>query len=317
MLPLDENVGAKPPVMLVTHDGQWVLAGSSEFLQALGDPNPDYDSVAFAVKNLGFVSFHVLDHSLIEIELHPRNVELPALLAVQQQVLTSQARLFRIKYFDTEWRSEISASAEQVIARLSELCAPVFMPPVTERFQVEPQDFSAIFDDESNSVRPLAQKWRVSFGHFDPSIISLAVRHQLLGRMMIIGVKRHDPDPVWRFIGEGHKWMGGRYQFNGIGEKVQDMPDKEYGQWVNEFYRSVAISGEPRYDFVSARLQYENEDGRPRRLIRYERLLLPWKTPSGEVFVTMCSKVADPSDSPKSSGIMLDSSVLKNLAKSS
>ena len=84
--------------MLVTPDGGWVLENSAEFLAALGDPDPDYDAVSFAVKNFGFIKFQVLDQSVIEIELHPYTVELPALLAVQQQLLTSTVRLFRIRY---------------------------------------------------------------------------------------------------------------------------------------------------------------------------------------------------------------------------
>ena len=61
-----------PPIMLVASDGQWVLPDSSEFFAALGDSEPDYDSVTFAVKNLGFIKFQFHDQSLIEIELHPR-----------------------------------------------------------------------------------------------------------------------------------------------------------------------------------------------------------------------------------------------------
>ena len=29
--------------------------------------------------------------------------------------------------------------------------------------------------------------------------------------------------------------------------------------------------------------------GKPRRLVRYERLMLPWKTPSDEIFVSSCA----------------------------
>ena len=126
--------------MLVTPDGQWVAADSPEFLEALGDPNPDYDGVAFAVKNLGFVKFQVVEHSIIEIELYPRNVALPALLAIQQEILRSELKLFRVKFFDAQWHSEISSSNEQVISRLSELCAPLFTPPETQRFVIEPRD---------------------------------------------------------------------------------------------------------------------------------------------------------------------------------
>jgi hypothetical protein len=300
--------------MLVTPDGRWVFPDSEEFLTALGDPAPDYDAISFAVKNLGFIKLQIIGQSIIEIELHPRNVEFPALLAAQQQLLSRRIKLFRIRFFDTSWRSEISSSAESTIARLSELCAPVFTPPQTDRFLTESRDFSTLFNDEDNPLRPLAQKWRVSFGHFDSSIISLAVRHQFLSRLMIIGVKRASPDPVWRFIGDAHHWIGGQYQVLGIGEKVENMPDKEYGGWVAEFYKSVAASGEPRYDHVSAMLQYENENGKPRRLVRYERLLLPWKTPSDELFLTMCSKVLDTTTLSDSSSV--DSSVVRNSLRS-
>jgi hypothetical protein len=38
--------------MLATSKGQWVLPGTPEFFVALGDSDPDYDSLLFAVKNL-------------------------------------------------------------------------------------------------------------------------------------------------------------------------------------------------------------------------------------------------------------------------
>ena len=85
--------------MLVTSDGQWVLQDSAEFLAALNDPNPDYDAAAFAVKNLGFIKFQMLGDAVIEVELHPRNVELPALLAVQQQILSSSGQIVSDQIF--------------------------------------------------------------------------------------------------------------------------------------------------------------------------------------------------------------------------
>lgn len=299
--------------MVVTPDGEWVSPDSADFLAALGDPNPDYDAVAYAVKNLGFVKFQVIQHSIVEIELHPHNVELPALLAAQTQLLASEVRLFRIKYFDTSWKSEITSSAEATIARLSELCAPACRPAMSDRFLVEPQDFAALLDGEDSELRPMAQKWRISFGQFDPSVVSLAVRHQLLSRMVIVGVKPREREPRWRFIGDGHRWMGD-YQHRGVGDRVENMPDKEYGGWVSEFYKSVASCGQPRYDLVTAMLQYESENGR-RKPVRYERLLLPWKTPSDEVFITLCSKiVATDFALPTMTGA--DSSLDMNSAKS-
>jgi hypothetical protein len=279
--------------MLVTSDGQWVLENDSEFLRKLGDPAPDYDAAAFAVKNLGFIKFQMLDDSLIEIELHPRNVALPALLAVQQQLLSSKVRLFRIKFFEQSWKSEISSSAEATVARLSELCAPAFSPLPSHKYVVEPRDYTALLKNSDSPLRLMAQKWRVSFGQFSPNVISFAIEHRLLSRLMIFGVIPNKGEPVFRFIGDGFDWLERDYQFHGIGEKVQNQPDKEYGEWVAEFYRNVAASGQPRYDDVTAGIRSSSDPGRV-QITRYERLLLPWRTPSEEVFVSMLSrKVVD------------------------
>ena len=303
--------------MLVTPDGKWVFPKTADFFAALGDPAPDYDAVAFAVKNLGFIKFQVIEQSIVEIDLHPRTVELAALLAVQQQILTSAARLFRIKYFDNSWRSEISSSAEHTIERISELCAPVYAPPTNDKFVIlQVKDFSDVFDDEYSQLRPLAQKWRASFGHFDPSVISLALRHELLSRMVIVGVKPREHEPRWRFIGDGHKWMG-QYQVQGVGQPVATMPDQEYGGWVAEFYKTVAASGQPRLDVATALLRYEDDPKRPRRPILYERLMLPWKTPSDEVFVSLCSRLVSTETEWEAPSAVSDSSVSMNLAKSS
>jgi len=299
--------------MLITSDGQWVLEDSVEFLTALGDPNPDYDAASFAVKNLGFIKFQVLDSSIVEIELHPRNVELPALLAVQQQLLSSQVRLFRIKYFDTAWHSEIMTSVEPTISRLSELCAREAAPPSSDRFLVEPQDYSQLFRQRENPLVFMLQKWRMSFGHFDPSVIPFAIKHQLLSRMVIVGVRPRVAEPVFRFIGEGHaNWLDTNEHLHVIGEKLENLPDKDYGGWASNFYKSVASTGEPRYDYVTAAIQRRPDT----YVTRYERLLLPWKTPSEEVLVTLWSRGLSSSVIAPSAPEDTDSVVVKKLARS-
>jgi len=280
-------VSVKRLTTLVTPDGQWVFPGSSEFLEALGDPDPDYDAEAFAVKNLGFIKFSMIERSIVEIELHPRNAVLPALLAAQQRVQSSDVKLFRIKYFDTAWHSEITSSAEQAIVRLSQLTAPAFVEPFRQRFVVEPKDYGQLLNDEKNDLRFLGQKWRTSFGQFDSTVISFAINHQLLSRMVIIGVKPRPADPVFRFIGEDHSsWLDRNYHVSVIGEKLENMPDKDYGGWASEFYKDVASTGQPRFDCVTAAIQRQPSTYHT----RYERLVLPWTTPSDEILVTVCNR---------------------------
>ncbi len=304
---------------LVTPDGRWVAAGSAEFLEALGDFDPDYDALAFAIKNLGFIRFDTLSDSITEIELHPRNVALPALLAVQQELMSSRIRLFRIKYFDDTWHSEISASPEQAIARLSELCASIILLPPAERFLLEPRDYTKLFDEYDNPLRPLLQKWRISFAHFDSTVISHALEQGALSRMMIFGLKPHDFEPVFRFVGGRRSngiWLGRDSEISVIGERVANQPDKDYGAWVSQFYKAVASTGQPRFDIVTAAIQ-TSHDRSQMYVTRYERLLLPWKTPSEEVFVTMCSKRLGDEATDIFSPSETSNSVVRKLARSS
>jgi hypothetical protein len=302
--------------MLVTADGQWVIEDSSEFLAAVGDNDPDYDATAFAIRNLGFIRFQTLGDSALEIELHPCNVQLPALLAVQQQVLTSRVKLFRIKYLATTWKSEITSSAEATVTRLSALCAPAFVPAANQKYVVEPQDYSALLRNEQSRLRLMAQKWRMSFGQFTPSVISFAIEHRLLSRMMIAGITPNRTEPVFRFIGDGFNWLATDYQFYGVGEKIENLPDKEYGAWVSEFYKSVATTGQPRYDHVSAMIHAGEAEARP-YLTRYERLLLPWRTPSSEILVTLSSQTLQGPASQDAPSPMPHRLPMSTLAKSS
>ena len=73
-----------------------------------------------------------------------------------------------------------------------------------------------------------------------------------------------------------------------IGDTIDSQPDKEYAAWVSQFHRAVARSGEPCFDTVSATLCFSPE---PAYDVRYERLLLPWKSESDESLVTLVSRV--------------------------
>jgi hypothetical protein len=306
----------KPITMLATSDGQWVFENSAEFVAALGDPDPDYDAAGFAVRNLGFIRFQILGDSVVEIELHPSHVELPALLAVQQQILSSRVKLFRIKYLEMSWKSEITSSAEGAVARLSALCTPAFIPLSNPKYVVEPKDYSSLLNNEQSRLRLMAQKWRMSFGQFSPSVISFAIEHRLLSRMMIAGVKPQRTEPVFRFIGDGFNWLADDYKFYGLGEKIENLPDKEYGAWVSEFYKSVANTGQPRYDHVTAMIHASEAEASP-YLTRYERLLLPWKTPSSEILVTLSSLQLGDEVSEEGSSPIPHSLQTSTLAKSS
>jgi len=307
------EISVNSVAMLVTPDGEWMDPDSDDFFAALGNRDPDYDAVTFAVKNLGFIKFSVIGRSIVEIELHPRNTALPAVLAVQQQMQPSHLTLFRIRYFDTTWHSEITASNEQAIVRLSQLTAPQFVEPVRQRFLVEPREYSHLFDDEDNELRFMAQKWRMSLGHFDSTLIPFAIKHHLLSRIMIIGVRGGAADPVYRFVGDSHStWLDQQYHSSIIGERLGNIPDRDYGEWASQFHKDVARTGRPRFDCVTAAIE-----GQPTIYkSRYERLLLPWSTGGAEILVTVCNRRLRDETEPTAPLGSADISDIRNSSKS-
>jgi hypothetical protein len=275
----------RQPAVLVTSDGRRVLPEGDQFFAGLAQLAPD--PIAFAIRNLGFVKFQPLDERVTLIELHPGAVGRRALLAAERRIAESGGTLFRLSYLDAGRPSRSALTANDAIGRLRELRAPPAASAVS-RFRVEPQDYANLLRDADNPLRLLSQKWCESFGEFGSEVTPFAAKIGVLPRLMIIGLRPRVADPVFRFIGDGHDWLTQWYASSPIGERVEDLPDREYGAWASRYYKSVARSGEPRYDLVTAALGRGTET--PYR-VHYERLMLPWKTSSNEVFVTMVSKV--------------------------
>jgi hypothetical protein len=111
---------AAADLLLITPTGDWVREGSRKFLAVLGDPDPDYDAAMFAVRNLGFIAVR-RHEAMLDVILHPRNVEPAAVDAVVAMLGSSASRLFRITYLDDRWRDEIVTTARDAAARIVEL----------------------------------------------------------------------------------------------------------------------------------------------------------------------------------------------------
>jgi hypothetical protein len=296
---------------LVSPIAEWLADGSDELHSAIGYTEPDFDASGFAVKNLGFIRVLVIGENLVEVTLHPRNAESAAVASVSSRLRDTRAVLYRLRYLTTHWQSEVFSNAQQLINRMLLLCSPAVVMPRDKRYSVEPLDYMSLFMDPTNRLRPLLQKWRASFNQFDNTLIPFAAKQGLLPRTMIISVKQGSADPTFRYIGEDFVFFGEDFAFEAIGNSIKNQPDKSYGEWVADFYKTVAQSGLPRYDFVDAVIQ--RSDREPRT--RYERLMLPWKTASDEVLVTLCSAVESHNPVVESSA-PTDNSVLRKSPRS-
>src|SRR5690606_1829596 len=94
-------------------------------------------------------------------------------------------------------------------------------------------------------------------------------------------------DPLrFQFIGEGLKFYDEKALFEIIGQPIDYQPDKEYGTWAAAQYDALLETKQPRLDYVEARIHQPSGE---MRKSRYERLLLPWRSPAGKPIVTCAS----------------------------
>lgn len=277
----------KRSALLVTSDGQRVLPETDAFFAGLAGLVPGSEPIGFAVRELGFIKFHADDRTVMTIELDPRSVDRRALLRAERQIVECGATAFCLKPVGTASNIAPSLSPAAAVERLRQL-RTLPRRPAAGRFAAEPQDYASLLRKPDDPFCRLSRRWCASFGAFDSSVLSFVEENGLMSRLAVVGLAPRRRTPVFRFIGDAHSWLTRQHRVNLIDEPVEYLPDREYGAFVSPFYEAAVRTGEPRCDLVSATLSFGTD--RPYD-IRYERLMLPWKTASDESLVTMVSRV--------------------------
>ncbi len=264
-----------------------VLPESDELFATLRRLDPRADPLDFAVCNLGFIAFRPLDSGVTLVELDLKSADERALLRAERLVIESGGQLFRINRRDVEKGVGVALPPAETVAVLRALRVPPEASDPGERFAAAPRDLVKLLRDTENPFCRLAQRWCASSGIFDDGIVPFVGDNGLLPCLMVFDAVPGSA-PVFRLIGDGHRWIAAQDRERLRGQPVLNLPDREYGAWVSRSHRSVAESGEPRFEVVSARLF--GETGAPYS-VRYDRLLLPWRTAGDEIRVTMVSRV--------------------------
>jgi hypothetical protein len=271
---------------VVAEDGSWHLAEDPLLLARIGFSDPKIDAVGYAVRNMGFLRVFLPASGELAIAVHPRAAAPAAVIAVAERLAGVEDRSVRVLRLEDRWVSQLHEDGTAAARALCELCGVSFAVPANDRWYLTPAKSADLSEDSADPLLLMQRKWRITFGRFSDSVLPFAIRHGLIDRL-IIAARRRDDDLVFRFIGDGLATLfPDEFRFNAIGNDIADQPDKEYGAWVAQAYRDVAGSGVPRLEHIDAYLPGSARGP----WIRYQRLLLPWRTPGG-VLVTMSSRI--------------------------
>jgi len=226
---------------------------------------------------------------LIDVHWDIRHVTPGALDAVlnhliRLDIVRNEKPMIALKFFFGAWNSELYDSPDKAVDRILELSEYADVTP-SNAITIANVDLDRIGYSHP-LVREFYDRWRAMDG-----ILESGPSGDLGGlkdRSLILGLDSLDERLIYRSAGKnsmaGHL-LGSDWPFEVLGMEVDRCnSDDEYESEVCSDYPDVLVSGEPRLDHIRAFFQLDGDDP---MWLNYQRLLLPWKTRSGEPLV-MC-----------------------------
>ncbi|HKK31850.1 MAG TPA: hypothetical protein VKA18_15805, partial [Alphaproteobacteria bacterium] len=153
--------GPKRVQVSVSPEGSVLTPGTDAFFERIGYANPDFDASDYVVRNLGFVSIARRSRDRMTIRLRPSLVSPNALDSALRILVSQRFAQGEIQRYERDWVSELWPNDPALLHRLVDLCekAQQVQEP---RFGTRPLDIGTVSNDNSNPLKPLFQKWRVS-----------------------------------------------------------------------------------------------------------------------------------------------------------
>ena len=282
---------------LIDHEGRvWSEPGNG-LGETLGYPDPDFDAWSYAIRNLGAVEITV-EANLTTVAMRSATAKASAVARAEAFLATLPPTPVRLRYEIGTWVEETCETPEHAVDRLANALVDSMRESRRVAFSAKARKLDLLGDIrlnrlESNEERLglVFKKWRLSHGTFDNETPNFLIRFGLIDRAVIANQSDSSGAIVFSHAGSGLNLYDNHdkaraWAFAVVGARVEDQPDPDYGRWVAQTYRSVLSENRPRFDFIDAVVQPPNAE--PYRT-RYDRLLLPWRMPSGERVVTAVS----------------------------
>ena len=267
--------------VFVSDTGQLVDARPGELWWHIDDRPADFNLSDYAIRNLGFVWFRPgvngarlkLRADLVTTACFERVVR----LVVEQRIV----RLV-IEHEAEGVPTEVLHNLNDIIARLDFLRGTTPGERPREHYMLETLDLGRLRHGKRRWLAETFTAWVRSRGRLPPDFEPLKRAGALDGGHLLVSLKGSDqaiiqtwPSTITCYSPSESAAL--------IGRDLSDQPDRTFGQWVAKPYYEVVRAAAARLDLVEA--QIRPPDG-PALVSRYERLLLPWRASSGEIWVS-------------------------------
>lgn len=271
--------------LLVSPNGHlWDVANGAlhKYLGYWGDTA---SLVTMATGALGFVAVGVAD-GRVRIRLRPDMFSASSFKMVVGILVHRNPSRIVIDIDDVRTVPQVFGSVEDAVACLSELCEEPVRPQQRAAFFTETMDIGRIRMPRREALQQHFQQWRRRGGRLDLKTMRDMQRNPFaIGQLFArIDGQKVIPESWPRYM----KLYKREDAIKIIGKPFIEHNDGGHMHAASRSYLATDKAGEPRLELAEATIDPPN--GPPRHL-RYERLLLPWRSPGGDHFVSTISFV--------------------------
>lgn len=266
---------------LIDPQGHWHRWPSETLAERLGYRDPDFDLAGYAVRNLGYVWLLVEDQATF-LQFRAGTITRAALESLRPYLKSAVAnRPVGLVFYASGWLEEAHVEAAPLIARIEELA--VLQEPRRRdlfiRHSHSPREW--LYNGHPD-LAGLFELWRFVGGEYSDPINRYLERTGLINRTVLLDGR--DENDLRVAYGGGGFAVYDSFSFDKtVGRSIADQPDRAYGQWVAKSYTDCRKTGEPQIDDIDAIIEQPGHDVRRRR---YQRLILRWQQPGGDIVLT-------------------------------
>jgi len=188
-----------------------------------------------------------------------------------------------IEYPGERPEPELLTSQQDIVARLDEIRGEAPGEPARPAFFLERMALARLEEPRRLPMRGAWRAWGKAHGKLTVAELKRE-SGRVDSRRMLLRVQRDErletnavSDVVRAYLPCERMSM--------LGREVEEQPDGVYGEWLASAYRELALDDEPEPGLQLVEAVVSSSGGRAVRT-RYERLVLPWRSPGGDRWIT-------------------------------
>jgi len=264
--------------VLIDSDGEIRSLGAREAPRCASAGGCDYAWPGRSVREFSFVFVRERATSM-QIWLHPPLATEAALAALFYHVAEARPERLLLSYLLGDWHHEVIRTAGEAMLRIEDLVLTARKLRPAGRYHAQPHPSDLLRHSSYAHWAPMMAVWGLTGGRLPGRACEMLRSWSLLDQATVL---RNPPDSN-RLVCEHH---GGAYTLYDpyrntapIGRDFEDQHDRQFAASVANAYRSALGNREPRFEAVDAVVR---APGRLARRRRYDRLILPWQSATGE-----------------------------------